>query len=100
MGIKRIEKIRTEEIRARAGVANISGNIREARLRWLGRVLKKTERCSNEIVEVSGHGKTKTELERCCTMKYTVERSSTKPENMENESSMGKQTGKRPEKKK
>ena len=31
MGIKRIE-----EIRARSGVANISGNIREARLIWRG----------------------------------------------------------------
>ena len=29
MGIKRIEKIRNEGIRARAGVANISENIRE-----------------------------------------------------------------------
>ena len=29
MGIKRIEKIRNEEIRARAGVANISEEIRE-----------------------------------------------------------------------
>ena len=31
MGIKRIDKIRNEEIRARPGVANISGNIREDR---------------------------------------------------------------------
>ena len=44
MGIKRIEKIRNEEIRARAGVANISEKIREARLRWLGHV----ERRMNE----------------------------------------------------
>ena len=29
MGIKRIEKIRNEEIRARTGVINISENIRE-----------------------------------------------------------------------
>ena len=43
MGIKRIEKIRNEEIRARAGVANISEKIREARLRWLGHVERKTE---------------------------------------------------------
>ena len=63
-------------------------------------MLKKTERCSNEIVEVSGHGKTKTELERCYTIRYEVDRRSTKPESRENESSMGKQTGKRPEKKK
>ena len=35
-GIKRIDKIRNEEIRARACVANISEKIREARLRWLG----------------------------------------------------------------
>ena len=39
--IKWIDKIRTEEIRARAGVANISETIREARLRWL--VERKTE---------------------------------------------------------
>ena len=38
MGMKRIEKIRAGEIRARAGVANISGEIREARLRWLRHV--------------------------------------------------------------
>ena len=34
MGIKRIEKIRTEEMRARPGVTNIRGKIRQARLRW------------------------------------------------------------------
>ena len=33
MGIKRIEKIRTEEIRARAGVANISEKMKEVRPR-------------------------------------------------------------------
>ena len=33
MGIKRIAKIRTEEIRARADVANIREKIREVRLR-------------------------------------------------------------------
>ena len=43
MGIKRIEKIRTEEIRARAGVANISETIREAILGWLGHVVRKTD---------------------------------------------------------
>ena len=43
MGIKRIEKIRKEEIRARAGVANMGETIREARLRWLGHVERKTE---------------------------------------------------------
>ena len=32
---KRIEKIRNDETSARAGVANISEKIREARLRWL-----------------------------------------------------------------
>ena len=34
MGLKRIEKITNEEIRARAGVANISETIREASPRW------------------------------------------------------------------
>ena len=38
MGIKRIEKISTEEIRARSGTANIGEKIREARLIWLGLV--------------------------------------------------------------
>ena len=33
--IKRIEKIRKEKIRTKAGVANISEKIREATLRWL-----------------------------------------------------------------
>ena len=42
MGIKRIEKIRIEEIRERPGVANISKKIREARLRWLGHVRRET----------------------------------------------------------
>ena len=42
-GIKWIEKSRNEEIRARAGAANISEKIREARLRWLGHVERKTE---------------------------------------------------------
>ena len=39
IGIKRIQKIRNEEIRARAGVANISEKIRETIWRWLGHVL-------------------------------------------------------------
>ena len=36
-------KIRIEEIRARARVANISETIREARLRWLGHVERNIE---------------------------------------------------------
>ena len=43
IGMKRIEKIRNEEIRARAGVANTSEKIREARLRWLGHVERNTD---------------------------------------------------------
>ena len=35
MGIKRLDQIRNEGIRAGAGVANMSEKIREARLRWL-----------------------------------------------------------------
>ena len=50
-GKKRIEKIRNEEIGARAGVANIR-KIREAKMRWLGHVERKTEDdCSNENME-------------------------------------------------
>ena len=41
MRIKKIEKIRNEEIRARTGLANISEKIGEARLRWLGYVKRK-----------------------------------------------------------
>ena len=41
-GIKTIEKIMAEEIRVMAGVANIGEKIREARLRWLGHVERKT----------------------------------------------------------
>ena len=60
MGIKRIEKIRTEGIRTRAGVANVSEKIREARLRWLGHEERKTD---EDVVmrtckmEVCGHRK-------------------------------------------
>ena len=58
MRIKRIEKTRREE--TRAGVANISEKIREARLRWLPRMERKTE---EDVVmrtwkmEVGGHRK-------------------------------------------
>ena len=40
MGIRRIEKDRTEDVRA--GVANISEKMSEARMRWLGHVEMKT----------------------------------------------------------
>ena len=58
MAIKRIEKTRNEEIGARGGVVNICEKIREARLRWLGHVKRKTE---EDVVmrrwkmEVRGH---------------------------------------------
>ena len=42
-GIKRIEKIRTEEVRARAGVADTMENFREATVRWLEHVERTTE---------------------------------------------------------
>ena len=66
MGIQRIEKIRNEEIRARSGVANISGKIREARVGWLGHVERKTEEdvvMRTCTMEVGGHRKRKTETE-------------------------------------
>ena len=52
--IKRIEKITNEEIRARAGVANIGDTIREARLRWLGHVDRMTE---EDVVTKQGRWK-------------------------------------------
>ena len=58
MGLKRIEKIRNEEIRAMACVANISENTGAARLRWLGHVERKTEEDVVMItwkMEVGGH---------------------------------------------
>ena len=56
MGIKRIEKIRNEEIRASAGVANIRGNKRSDTdmVRTCG---QKYGRCSNENMEVGGRRK-------------------------------------------
>ena len=63
MGIKRIEKIRNEE-EGQLPVANISENIREARLRWLGHVERNTEE-DKEKMEVGGHRNydMKTEIE-------------------------------------
>ena len=43
MGIKTIEMIGTDGIRARAGVANMREKIREARPRWLGHAERNTE---------------------------------------------------------
>ena len=60
IGIKKIEKTRTEEIRARPGVVNISEKIREARLRWLGHVERKAEEdvaMKTWKIEVGGHRK-------------------------------------------
>ena len=48
MLIRRSEKIRNGDIRTRAGVANISQKIREARQIWLGHVRRKTE---EDVVE-------------------------------------------------
>ena len=60
MGIKRIEEIRNEEIRARAGVANVGEKIREASLRWLGHVEGNTEEdvvMRTWKIKVCGHRK-------------------------------------------
>ena len=46
-GSKRIEKIRNEELRTRAGVANTSEKMIEARPRCLGHVERKTEEDMN-----------------------------------------------------
>ena len=50
-GIKRVKKIGSEELRARAGVANINENMREAIPRLFGHVERKTE----EVDSPSGH---------------------------------------------
>ena len=89
MEIKRIEKIRNVEIRARPGVANISEKITEARLRWLGHVDRDCRRCSNENMEVGGHRKIgSTKLSRSDAIRrHDAERSedrrSTRSENVE-----------------
>ena len=60
VGIKRIEKIRNEEIRGGAGMANITEKIRKTTLRLLVHVERKTE---EDLVmkpwnmEVGGHRK-------------------------------------------
>ena len=109
MGIKRIEKNRNEEIRARADVANISYKIREARPRWLGHVERKTEK---EVVmrtwklEVGRHrniGKRKSRwsdvIRKDMREKGVKERRSTRPENVEIENTMYRpQIGTTPEK--
>ena len=69
MRIKRTEKNIREEIRAMKVVENISEKIREARLRWLGYVERKTK----EDV-ATRTWKTKTEVERCYTKRYDNER--------------------------
>ena len=66
MGIKRIEKIRNEEISARSGVANISGKMREARVGWLGHVERMTEEdvvMRTCTMEVGRHRKMNTEAD-------------------------------------
>ena len=60
MGKKRIEKIGNEEVRATAGLANISEKLREAILRWLGHVERKIEEdvvMRTRNMEVGGHRK-------------------------------------------
>ena len=68
MGMERIEKIRNEETRARAGSTNISETIREARLRWLSHVERKTEEdvvMGTWKMEVSGRRKVGRPKPRC-----------------------------------
>ena len=80
MGIKGIEKIRKEEIRARAGLANLGEKIREVRLmvRPCERV-KDKGRCSDDNMDdrnewTQKDRKTKTEVERCHTKRYEGEK--------------------------
>ena len=51
----RFARTRTENLRAKAGVADISKKIGEARLRRLGHYRERLGRCGNETMEVSGH---------------------------------------------
>ena len=84
LGIKRIAKIRNEEIRARSGIANIL----EARLRWLGQVDRKTE--EDGSLWTPKCRKTETEVERGDKKRHEGEkyRKSTRLENVEIENSM------------
>ena len=41
LGFSRLEKLKNEEIRRRCGVADIVENMREAKLRWIGHVLRR-----------------------------------------------------------
>ena len=41
LGVSRIQRIKDEEIRRRCGTAGIVEKVREARLRWVGQVLRR-----------------------------------------------------------
>ena len=105
-GIKRIEKIRNEEIRARAGVANISEKTRDARH---GIVRPRGEKDGRIIVtrtwtmEVGGHrniGRPKLKWSDGIRIKRNEEERSkersTTPDNVDNDNSMRRpQVGKK-----
>ena len=60
IGMKRIVKIGHEELRARAGLANISEKLRVARQIWLGHMERKTEEdeLANYLLHRKGNAKT------------------------------------------
>ena len=86
IGIKRIENIRTDDIRARAGVANISGtSILRWKMEWNGhRNVGREQRHFSTVI--------RTDLKEYRETKHT-------PDNVDNETSMRRpQIGKRPKK--
>ena len=54
MVIQRLAEIRNKETRTRTGMASISGNIREVRLRWVGHLKRNSEK--NEVNMEDGNG--------------------------------------------
>ena len=78
LGVLLKDKIRNDEIR-RCGVVFIAGKVKEARLRWYGHVLRRSEEEPiRSIMELNRGkprtGETKEEMVRLCERRFEQER--------------------------
>ena len=70
LGIRRVEKIRNEDIRVRVRVLNVREEIREARLFWLGHIERKGKGSGGE--ESMDTGSTRKETKRKTKIKMEI----------------------------